>query len=49
MTTQTLPAVIRMLDAWHLTREQQDELFILSVCTIQRASIGAATPELGAD
>lgn len=44
-----LPAVIRMLDAWHLTRGQQAELLTLSVRTVQRASQGSAAPELGAD
>lgn len=44
-----LPAVIRMLDAWHLTRGQQAELLTLSVRTVQRASQGTAAPELGAD
>lgn len=43
-----LPAVIRMLDAWQLTRGQQAELLNLSVRTVQRASKGAAAPELGA-
>ena len=44
-----LPAVIRMLDAWHLTRGQQAELLTISVRTVQQVSKGAAAPELGAD
>lgn len=44
-----LPAVIRMLDAWHLTRGQQAELLTLGVRTVQRASKGTDAPELSAD
>ncbi|AWT37359.1 hypothetical protein DM785_16735 (plasmid) [Deinococcus actinosclerus] len=44
-----LPAVIRMLDAWQLTREQQAELLTLGVRTVQRASKGTDAPELSAD
>lgn len=44
-----LPAVIRMLDAWQLTRGQQAELLTLSVRTVQRASKGTDVPVLGPD
>lgn len=44
-----LPAVIRMLNAWQLTREQQAELLTLGVRTVQRASKGTDAPELSAD
>lgn len=47
--SRALPAVIRILDAWHLTREQQAELLTLSVRTVQRAASRAEHPELNAD
>lgn len=45
----TLPAVIRMLEAWQLTREQQAELLTVSVRTVQRSCTGTAVPVLSSD
>ena len=44
-----LPAVIRMLEAWELTRAQQGSLLTLSARTVQRAAHGQTLPRLTPD
>ena len=44
-----LPAVLRMLDAWNLTRTQQTRLLTLSPRTILRVSQGKSLPRLNQD